>query len=264
MMSASPVIFLAIIQGLTEFLPISSSGHLVLLQKIFKLTEIPIFFDILVHFGTLIAILIFFHQNIIFLTRESFKALFQRQLKNFPSVVIFIIVGSIPAAVIGLYLNDLLSSIFSSLSLLTLSFLFTSLLLFSTLWLKSEDKNSTQLTWSKAFGIGLFQATALFPGISRSGATIVAGEWLGLPREKAFEFSFLLSIPATLGALFLQIPQISALTVEQFPPYLLGIIFSATIGWLSLKILKKIVLRNELHFFGFYTLALSVLTFILV
>lgn len=263
-MSFAQVVFLAIIQGLTEFLPISSSGHLVLFQYILKLSVVPVFFDILLHVGTLIAVLIFFRPKITWLTRETLKAVFHLQFNRVPRMVIWIILGSLPAATAGIYLNSLLGFVFSSLSLLTLSFLFTSLLLISTSWIKSRNNNDTPLTWPKSIGIGLFQAIALFPGVSRSGATIVAGEWLGLSPEKAFEFSFLLSIPATLGALFLQLPQMSAFTAREFPLYLLGVLLSAVSGWFSLKFLRNIVLFNKLYLLGLYTFFLSLLTMTLL
>lgn len=241
-MSVWQSLFLGLLQGLTEFLPISSSGHLVLGQKFFGLKP-PIFFDILVHFGTLLAIIFYFFQEFNKLKSKKFLSL--------------LIVGSLPAGIIGLFLREKLEMIFDSYLVVGFSFLIAALLLFSTRFLKNQTKDIDKIGFREAFLIGCFQALALLPGVSRSGATIVAGLTVGLKRKEAFSFSFFLAIPAILGALFLETFKKG---IGEDPTVgLIGMLAAFFSGLLALKILQKVIKKGKLFYFGFYCLFLGVL-----
>lgn len=242
-MNAGQVVILGILQGLTEFLPVSSSGHLVIVQKILGINEPPVLFDILVHLGTLFSLLIYFNVKIIN---------FYKKIPN----LILILIGSIPAAVAGFFLNNYLEQIFGSLTGVGFSLLITAFFLFSTAYIKSSIKKINNLSWLDSLIIGLFQAIALLPGVSRSGSTIVSGLWRGLQRKSAFLFSFYLGIPAMIGAVILQSRKIVFVN-GQLNLFLLGLITAAGSGLLSLKLLEKIVLRGKLNYFGLYCLFLG-------
>ena len=240
-------IFLSIIQGLTEFLPISSSGHLAIFQKIFNLGT-PVIFDIFVHVGTLLAIIFFFR-------KELGKILKGLLIKEKAAWRIFwlLLVGSLPALLVGLFLEQYLELIFSSLKLIAFSFFFTGMLLISTKFLKAKrKKNLFSIKWLDALVLGFFQAVAILPGVSRSGSTIVSGLWRNFKRETAFQYSFFLAIPAILGALVLQMPDLKNQTSLFLSQSVLGLLVAFGVGLFSLKILKKILLNFQFWFFGFY------------
>lgn len=250
-------IFLAVIQGLTEFLPISSSGHLVLFQKFFNL-EAPVLFDILVHVGTLFSIVIFFRKELL----KILKGLFGKEKDDW-RIFELLIVGTIPAVIVGLFLQKNINQIFNSLTLLAVFFLVTGLLLLSTLWLKSKNqKNFKKIGWLDALIVGLFQAVAIFPAISRSGATLVGGLLRKIDRQTAFQLSFFLAIPAILGALILQIPDLLNNSSNLTAQSLLGMFLAGLVGYFSLKFLKKVLLNSRLWLFSFYCFFLSILIFI--
>jgi undecaprenyl-diphosphatase len=244
------VIFLAVVQGLTEFFPVSSSGHLVLFQKLFLIKEPPIFFDVLVHVGTLFAILVFFRKEIRSLLVGLLKNK-KEEKKDFFNLLF----ASIPIFIVGFLVKDYLKEIFSSVKLVGFSLLLTSLFLFLTKFFNQKNKN---FNFKSAFLVGLFQALAIIPGISRSGSTISAGLFSGIRQEKAFKFSFLLSIPAIIGALFLQLLELKNNTDLLLLQAILGMIVSFAVGFLSLKFLKRIVVNSQLWIFGFYCFLLGI------
>jgi len=243
-MTYSQAFFLAIVQGLTEFLPVSSSGHLVIFQKLFNLTEPPVFFDILLHVGTLGAILVYFK-----------KALF-KMTKN---TLWLIIVGTVPAVIVGLFLQNYLSLIFNSLKLVGFTLLVTGLFLFSTKKIKKTKRQFNQLKWPDALWVGFFQAIAILPGISRSGATMVSGMWRQFDQKTAFQFSFFLAIPAILGALVLQLSDLISSPYGYFEQGLLGMVIAGGVGYLTLKMLEKTLVGGKLWLFGFYCLILGLI-----
>ncbi|MBI2054203.1 MAG: undecaprenyl-diphosphate phosphatase [Candidatus Staskawiczbacteria bacterium] len=175
-------IILGIVQGITEFLPISSSGHLVLLQKMFGIKEPPIFFDTLIHFATILAV-------IFYLRKEIWSVLKGLNKKENQRLVLLILLATIPAVVVGFSMKDEIDEIFNSLSLLAVSFLITALILFLTKFFENGKKNLEKLSWLDSLLIGIFQALAILPGVSRSGGTISAGFFRGLDRTSAFKFS---------------------------------------------------------------------------
>lgn len=247
-MSYFQAVFLAIVQGLTEFLPISSSGHLVIFQKLFNLSEPPVVFDILVHVGTLGTILIYFRKELIKISRRT---------------VCLIVIGTIPAVIVGLFLQNYISQIFDSLKLVSLALLVTAGLLLSTKQFKTLKRRFNQLKGLDALVVGFFQAVAIIPGISRSGATIVSGLWREFDRETAFQFSFYLAIPAILGALILQIPDLISCSCGYLEQGILGMFIAGIVGYGALRILEKVLLNSRLWFFGVYCLVLGIILLIL-
>lgn len=260
-------VFLAIIQGITEFLPISSSGHLVIFQKLFDLQP-PVVFDVLVHVGTLGSIMVYFRKELV----GIIKGLMKRE-KTSVRLALLILLGTIPAAIVGFLLQNYIDQIFDSLKLVAFSFLITAGLLFSTRFLDrqckrhlgrwpAERRDSSEvegLNWRDALFIGLFQAVAILPGVSRSGSTIVAGLWRGLKQETSFRFSFFLAIPAILGALVLQIPDLASGQFNSLNQAIVGMMIAGVIGYLALSILQKVLKQGSLWIFGFYCLVLGLI-----
>jgi undecaprenyl-diphosphatase len=244
-MGVFQAIFLGLLQGLTEFLPISSSGHLVIGQKLLGLNQPPVFFDILVHLGTLLAVVFYFNKRII---------KFYQKFDNLK----LIFFGTLPVALLGFFLNDYLETIFDSLLIVGLCLVVNAALLFSTLFIREEKKQISQLNSFDSLPIGCLQALALLPGISRSGSTIVAGLRRQLKRESAFAFSFYLGAPAMLGAAILQIPEMFK-NSDHLATAFIGLVTAFMSGLISLKMLEKIVFKGKLFYFGAYCLVLGLL-----
>lgn len=249
-MTAFQALFLAFVQGITEFLPISSSGHLALFQKLFQLKEQPVFFDVLLHLGTLMAIIFFFRREIISLIKDWKKQ------KNF---WFLLIVGTLPAAVFGFLLNSKIEVIFNSIKLIGIMWVaFGLLLLFSRRFDNIGTKKIREMKWFDALIIGIFQAVALFPGISRSGSTIIGGKIRKLSGSDAFTFSFLLAIPAILGATVLKIKD----GIGFVNPFvgIMSILLSGIVGFISLKLLQRSLNSDKFYLLGYYLLFLGFLT----
>lgn len=265
-MLSSQAIFLGIVQGITEFLPISSSGHLVILQKILGFKEPPIAFDALVHFGTVIALLIFFRKEIKKIFINLTKEIREKKKGEGLSLLFFLILGTVPIVILGIFLKDKIEEIFNSLFLVGISFLITSLMLFLTSIIKKKQKSIKQITLKDALFIGIFQAIAILPGVSRSGSTISAGLFRGVKKEDAFNFSFYLGIIAIFGATILQTPKLFNFTETEILSSVLGFISALIFGFIALKILKPIVIKGKFHYFGIYCfiLGLTCLVFSLI
>lgn len=236
---------LGLVQGLTEFLPVSSSGHLVILQKLIGFEHPPIAFDVLVHMATLVAIAVVFWADLRRIDRQAAKA---------------ILIGSIPTAAIGLSLSLLETTLFNSLPLVATALLATSLLLLSTKYLKTNPRKTT-VDIRSALIVGAAQGVAVIPGVSRSAATIVAGLWLGFDQKLAVRFAFLLAIPAILGAQLLKLRELATSQIPT-PTLILGFLVASITGLLALRALKKIVESSKLHLFAAYTIALAALLFL--
>lgn len=236
---------LGAVQGLTEFLPVSSSGHLVILQSIIPNFSQPgVLFDVFLHLGTSLAVIFYFWKKII---KISFKELF------------LLGVATIPAAIVGFLLSDAVDVIFKSVQLVSLALLVSGIMNIRT-DVNKEKKDSFNL--KEALIVGVFQAFAILPGISRSGSTIFSGTFLGIKKEKAAEFSFLLSVPAIMGAALLEILKYKdsfALNAN----YFVGFLFSFLFGLVCIKILLKALATAKFKYFGYYCLIVGVLSFIL-
>lgn len=240
-MSTVQAVFLAVVQGLTEFLPISSSGHLVIFQKIFGLDQPPVVFDISVHVGTLGAILVYFRREIL-----NFWA--HKDLK----LLALLVIGTMPVAIVGLLLEGRAEWIFDSWGLVGFSFLLTALILFSTRFVRRENGKNKGLKLGDVLVIGSFQALAILPGVSRSGSTISAGIWRGLKREEAFNLSFYLAIPAIFGAGVLQLDEVTRFAPSDLFQAIVGMIVAGSVGYGSLKLLETVLKKGKLAWFSLY------------
>ncbi|MDF1592226.1 MAG: undecaprenyl-diphosphate phosphatase [Desulfobacterales bacterium] len=265
-------ILLGVIQGLTEFLPVSSSGHLVLLQNIFGLTEPEVLFDISLHIGTLTAVCIVFFSEILSILKTLFnlpgllktsggiKQLYQ---DNEPvRMATLIVIGSIPTAVLGLLLHKMVDQLFGSVRIVGLMLIITGAILWQTRRFRIKGRPLTGTTIKHALVIGLVQGVAIMPGISRSGSTISAALFMGIDREVAGRFSFLLSIPAILGALVLSIDSPAMETTVSGGMFLMGTLTAGIVGFGALKVLLHIVNRGRLHFFAPYCWLLGIVALI--
>lgn len=262
MVSIGEAVLLGILQGITEFLPVSSSGHLVMMKNIFGLKEPDLFFDTMVHAGTLMAVLVVFRKDLLKLIGSFFtlipRIISPNQLKDSfandteARLIGFIVLAVIPAGLAGFFLKDLFELLFSSVLAVGISFVVTGTLLLLTKFIPQPQKTLKKMTIGDSLIIGLAQALAITPGISRSGATISAALFLGIDREPAGRFSFLIFIPAILGALLLNFE----LPEEQSLSYL-GNIGAAAItagltGYFALRILLRFVKQGRLYMFAPY------------
>lgn len=243
-MNLLQALVLGAVQGATEFLPVSSSGHLVIMQILFKFKEPPVFFDILLHCGTVLSIIFFYKKNIYRYLIKYWQMIF---------------IGTLPAVFLGLFLNNYLALIFGSITGVGISLLVTAGILFSTCSLKKGEKPIAKLSFHNSLMIGFGQAVAIMPGVSRSGAAIVAGLWQGLNREAAFLFSLLLAIPAILGASVLQLTNPELIAKESWHIYLSGIFTSFITGVAALYLLRNLVLKGKLVYFAWYCLFLGLI-----
>ncbi|MBN1693897.1 undecaprenyl-diphosphate phosphatase [candidate division WOR-3 bacterium] len=227
-------LILGIVQGLTEFLPISSSGHLVILKYWLNFRSEGAIMEATLHFATLLAIIVFFRRRILdYVTKER---------------ILIIIVGTIPIALIGIIFKDEIELMFNNYLLVTVTLSVTGLMLFLS---RNPKESKEELDLKMAFIIGLAQALALTPGISRSGFTIATALLLGVSRKKAFEFSFILAIPALLGAFIINIPDILETNIE-VPSLLTGSAAAFFSGLLALWIFYKVIIKKNLYLFSYY------------
>ena len=244
------IIVLGVIQGITEFLPISSSGHLVIAQNILGVKSPGNTLEVLFHFGTLMSVAYVFFKDIkqIFLTMNE---------KNNQLYIYYLIIATLPAIFAGLLLKDYFLKIFDSIHLVGLALCLTGLLLILS---KRFKNNQKAISFSSSILVGVMQAIAIIPGISRSGFTISICMYLGIPPKKAARFSFLLSIPVILGASVLGYLEIESDKTFNNLILVLAIISSFITGVLALKILLKILEAGRFHFFGIYCLVVGVST----
>jgi undecaprenyl-diphosphatase len=248
-------IILGAVQGLTEFLPVSSSGHLVLFQNLFGLKEPELLFDICLHVGTLLAVIIVFYREIL----EILIALFQIPSRmrmagglkplcqSDPAIrmALLIVIGSIPTAIIGLLFKEITDQLFGSIAVVGFMLLVTGTMLWLTRNIRGDGRPVTQTTFKDVLIIGIVQGLAILPGISRSGSTISTALFLGVDRKVAGRYSFLLSIPAIVGALVLGIDTPELHTTIPISTIVVGSVVSAVVGWLALVILLRVVDRGS-------------------
>lgn len=243
-------IILGIVQGVTEFLPVSSSGHLVIFQKLVGIEQHSLAFDVAAHLGTLCSVITIYFGLIRSVAKETLAFPFRREVTPRVRLAFFVAAGSVPTAVIGLSLKDTFESLFSNLVAVGCFLIVTGTVLFLTRKSTSADGptdyrsaiNIDQLTYQKALLIGVAQGMAIAPGISRSGMTIAAGLFLGLPSNVAAMFSFMLAIPAVLGAGILQLKDVtwSAGVVNSLATGFVVAYISGVVGlWMVLHFVKK-------------------------
>ena len=261
-MSIFIAIILGAVQGLTEFLPVSSSGHLVLLQRIFGISEPALFFDTMVHVGTLAAVLAVLWKEIWAILRRLIQPL-----------TAFLVLATIPAVIFALVFKKTIESAFESGKFLSFAFLLTAALLTIAELLSrrartgQELKKAGEMNWQDALIIGLLQAVAIIPGVSRSGATISGALSRKLDRDFAARFSFLLSIPAILGALVLQLKDLMKGGAEATggigaAAIIAGTISAAIVGFIAVRLMLKIIREKSLFGFAVYTGILGLLVLI--
>lgn len=252
-------IILAVVQGFTEFLPISSSGHLVVLPWIFNWEDPGLTFDVALHFGTLIAILIYFWNDIVNIFRSAFKKeknsdTERRYSKKFLWILV---VATIPGALAGFFFEDFAETIFRSPLLVAGTLITLGLFLYLVDRYCQKNKKIGEISWKEGLFIGFAQALAIIPGVSRSGSTITMGLFLGLNRVSAARFSFLLSAPIIFGASLLKAKEFFSGAIGVIE--IIGIIVAAVSGYLAIAGLIKFVESASYKIFFWYRLGLGIL-----
>lgn len=280
-------VLMGLIQGLTEFLPVSSSGHLAIFKILFDVnTDTGILFDVLLHVGTLIAVCVVYYKDIarliiefirividvIFNIKSFFVKLIKKQepvyrriiVNSYRKFVMLIIIATIPTGIIGYIGQDLVTACSEWLIVVGICLLITAALLFVSDKIPDGAKRPKQITGTNAFVIGICQGLATMPGISRSGTTIAACVISGFDRKFAVKYSFILSIPAILGALVLQLKDLSEVTLAagEARNYIIGMIVAAVVGYVCIKTLLVVVRKKKFKIFGFYCIAAGLLAII--
>ncbi len=255
------MLVLAVVQGFTEFLPVSSSGHLVLIQHFLSTREGDLFFDVILHGGTLFSVLVVYRRELLRLLKFDSDSI---------RYITALAVATVPAVLVGLFAQDLVDRLFGAPRLASLGLVFTGLVLLSTRLAKpgqgdqGEDWSPRALPLTKALAIGCAQAFAICPGVSRSGSTIAASLWLGLPRREATRFSFLLAIPAIGGALVLNLIKGSEGNVVGLGTLILAAFVSFSVGLLAIRLTALAVVRAHFWKFSFYCILVGVVTWIVL
>ncbi|MGN8644613.1 undecaprenyl-diphosphate phosphatase [Gracilibacillus sp. HCP3S3_G5_1] len=262
-------LFLGLVQGFTEPIPISSSGHLVMLQEIFNVRIVEnLSFEVLVNFGSLIAVLMIYWKDIIKIARNGLHYISTKDKDAHDDFmfIIYLIVATIPAGVLGFLLKDYIEATFANQAkIVGITLVITGLALWIIRNLRG-NKNDGALTMKDAIIVGLAQSVSLLPGISRSGATIVAAMLLGMKQETALRFSFLMYIPVSAGTMMLSVgdvvndPNFSSLWI----PYLIAFMAAIIATYFSLRWFMNIMAKGNLKYFAFYCFIVGIIAFILL
>ena len=249
---------LGIVQGLTEFLPVSSSGHLFLVRYLLRWEEPGLAFDVSLHVGTLIAVLWYFRREWVELTAAAGRVIAQRGART-PEErrVLFLIVATIPAALGGALLGDLAETVFRHPRITAIALIALGLVLWIVDRVAPRVRALAGMRWSDALAIGVAQACALVPGVSRSGATMTAGRALGFDRSSAAVFSFLMSMPIILAAIVKEAPEALG-SGEPIGPLVLGVVASMLSGWLAIAVLLRFLATSSYGVFAVYRVALGI------
>lgn len=263
-------IIIGIVQGLTEFLPVSSSAHLVFAQKLLGV-ESSLAFDVFLHLGTLIAVLWFFRWDIIkmikswwFSIGDILQGRFKEGFKEDPykRLAWYVILATIPVGIVGVLFEDSIDSLFAGALYVPAFFLFvTGTILYLSQRMTSGNVNLNNISAKESLFMGLGQACAILPGLSRSGTTIAAGLTIGLEKEFAAKFSFILSIPAIFGAFIFQIKDIGSAMGANFLPIIIGFVASIIAGYLAIKWMLNLIQNRNLDIFSYYCWAISIIVF---
>lgn len=240
-------LLLAVVQGLTEWLPISSSGHLALIQLLVGL-ETTVAFNVLLHLGTLASVIAYFWKDIL----AILKALFSLKTRdpNF-KILLLLIFGSIPAALAAFLFMETFESFFTNLPVIGAGFITTSALLL----LSRFRRGGSELGWGEALIMGLFQALAIIPGVSRSGSTVSSGLFCGVERERVFRFSFLLSIPIILGATVFELIKTPSVALDINS--LVAAAVAAVVGYIAIRVVRRFIMSDRFYLFAAYCLAIG-------
>jgi undecaprenyl-diphosphatase len=245
---------LGLAQGVTEWLPVSSSGHLVFLQHFMKIGS-PVFFDALVHLASILVVLAVFWKDIL----AIIMSLFDKRFSKYRKYWLLIPIGTVPAVIAGLAFKHQIEALFSGFGFLALAFLFTGIVLLLS---RLRFVKGLTLSPAAAFAIGIAQAIALVPGVSRSGMTLSVALMLGINRKEAGRFAFLLAIPAIAGAFLLQIAEGVPVTLEAGGA-IVGFIAAFLAGLFSLKLLLRVLKSGKLHYFSIWCFLMALLTLLL-
>jgi undecaprenyl-diphosphatase len=260
-MTLLQAILLGTLQGLTEFLPVSSSGHLVLLQHFLGIQEPTLLFDILVHVATLFAVVAIYHRDVWKLVAACWPLPMPRsapdpptdaELANTRRLGYLVLLANVPTALIGLSFASTLERLFMKPWTVGAALIATGLALWSLRYIRAPRVEGSSLYVWQALVVGVVQGLALIPGISRSGSTITAALWCGLDREAAARFSFLMAIPAITGAVLLKYDTLSFLSGGQVWVVLAGMLSALVVGYVALRVLLYFVLRGTFWHFALY------------
>lgn len=250
-MTILQAIILGIVQGLCEFLPVSSSGHLVLFERIFGITEGTIFFNVMMHIGTLIAVCFNF--------RHTLAKMIRNPLNKYP---VYVVIATIPTVIIALLFGDVFDTLFGG-NFLGFAFIITAIVLYTSNRISQQQKTLRDITPLEAVVMGTAQGIAIIPGVSRSGSTIAAGLFIGMEREFAAEFSFMMSIPAILGSLVLEIIKMMKgellLETIAWTPTIVGAVIAAISGLFAIRVMLRVIKKGQLKYFAIYVLILGLL-----
>ena len=271
-MSIFQSFLLGALQGVGEFLPISSSGHLAVIQNLFSLDNVPLLFDVFLHLSTLVAVLLFFRKKIYSLILVLWRWLRRKSLPEDSSslqMIIALLIGTFITGIFGIFLSDLIPNI--SIKMISIGFIVTALFLLLADYIEgrrlkknteseSTSKNNKTVTAFQGLCIGFAQGIGVLPGISRSGSTIAGALLCGVDRKTAGEFSFLLSIPAILGAFIFELDELDTLgTMLGFTPLFVGCLSAFIFGFISLSILMKIIRNGKLGWFAVYLIPVGII-----
>lgn len=258
-------LILGIVQGVTEPIPVSSSGHVIIAQRLLGIEQTGLTFEILTNTASLIAIMFIFRHDIWRLISNSWMYLRTRraEYKSDFMFAVYVVVGTIPTVIIGLLLKDWIETVFSSIKTVGIALFVTGIALWLIRNLRGR-KQDGDLTMKDALFVGLAQAVALIPGISRSGATIVASMGTGMKQDTALRFSFMLYIPASLGAIVLAIPDIQSTSQApgMFMAYAMAFVATLIFTYFSMKWLMGIMAKGNLKYFAYYCFVAGILLLI--
>ncbi|MBR2275848.1 MAG: undecaprenyl-diphosphate phosphatase [Lachnospiraceae bacterium] len=291
-MSIFQAIIMGIVQGVTEFLPISSSGHLALIKNILGVnTDSGILFDILLHVATLIAIALVYSRDVIKLLTEFFKIIgdifvnAQRAFQNlfaqgdplpyrrlatssYRRFVILLLITTIPTGILGVALKGVVEGVSGNLLVTGICLLGSGGILFLSDYIMERHKKPKDASWGDAAVIGVAQGVATLPGLTRSGSTIVAAMLCGFDKKFAVKYSFIASMPAVLGALILELFDLEGgITGSEVAAYILGMIFALLVGFVVLKFMIRLVMKGYFKYFAFYCFgigAISIIAYIIL
>ena len=256
-MDIGQTVFLALLQGITEFLPVSSSAHLILPAQLFGWDDQGLAFDVAVHVGTLVAVLLYFRKDLLVMTGAWVGSALGRRNTEESRLAWLLLLATVPAGAAGLLLSDQIETSMRSILVIAVATLVFGVGLYIAERYGSKDQDMAQLGWRGALIIGLFQALALIPGTSRSGITITAGLMLGLSRTASARFSFLLSIPVILGAGLLKTLDLLQLERVDWSGLILGAVIAFLSAYLAIDFFLKLIDRVGLLPFVIYRLILG-------
>lgn len=281
-------IILGFIQGVAEFLPISSSGHLALAKKIFGLSDVGLTFDLLLHFGTLVAVFVVYWKDIWKLIKEGvmiirdvcinisyfFIKVYKKKENKYRKIVdtpyrrfvMLVIVSTIPTGIIGLIFKEVFNMDNPSLLVVGLSLLVTSCLLYMVDELPNGRKRESKVTYKNAVFVGVAQGIATLPGLSRSGTTITAEVFCGFDRSFAVKYSFIMSIPAILGANILDVKDLfspaNSISGVELVNYLVGTVVAGFVGYVCIKTMLVVIRNKKFKYFSYYCFAVGIIAVI--